>query len=178
MSLKLFLIGAVVLCALVGAVLAYAATRPDTFRVARQARIDVPPEKVLALIADFHRWGAWSPWENLDPTMKRSYFGAESGVGAAYAWESTGKAGQGRMEIVEATPSKVVIALDFIKPFAAHNIVEFILVAEGDSTDVTWSMHGQSPFIAKVMSLVFSMDAMVGKDFEAGLANMKAAAAN
>jgi carbon monoxide dehydrogenase subunit G len=174
---KILLVIAVALAGVVGAALAYATTRPDTFRVTRQARIDAPPAKVLALITDFHRWDAWSPWEKLDPTMTRSFSGPASGVGAAYAWESTGKAGQGRMEILEATPSKVVIKLDFAKPFEAHNIAEFTLVPEGDSTDVTWSMHGPSPFIAKVMGLLFSMDQMVGKDFEAGLANMKTAAA-
>jgi carbon monoxide dehydrogenase subunit G len=168
---------AVALVGVVGALLAYAATRPDMFQVARQATIPAPPEKILALVTDFQRWGAWSPWEKKDPTMKRSFSGAASGVGAAYAWESSGKAGHGRMEILEATPSKAVIKLDFTKPFEAHNIVEFTLVPDGDSTDVTWSMHGPSPFIAKLMGLVFDMDKMVGKDFEAGLANMRTAVA-
>lgn len=163
---------------LVGAALAYAATRPDTFRVTRRASIDAAPEKVLALLTDFRKWGSWSPWEAMDPAMKRSFSGAETGVGSVYAWEGTDKVGTGRMEILEVTPSRVVIQLDFIKPFEAHNIVEFTLEPKGGSTDVTWSMHGPSPFIAKVMGLVFNMDKMVGKDFEAGLANLQAAASS
>lgn len=177
MLLKISLIVAVALVGLLGAVLAYATTRPDSFRVVRRASIPASPEIIAALITDFHRWKDWSPWEKIDPTMKRSYFGPASGVGAAYAWDGTTKVGRGRMEILEVTPSKVTIKLDFIKPFEAHNIVEFTLAPYGDGTDVTWSMQGPNPFIAKVMSLVVSMDAMVGKDFEAGLANLKAALA-
>jgi hypothetical protein len=176
--LKVSLVVVVALVGLLGAVLAYATTRPDSFRVVRRARIPAPQENILALIKDFHRWKDWSPWERMDPTMKRSYFGPASGVGAAYAWEGTDKVGCGRMEILEATPSKVTIKLDFVRPLEAHNIVEFTLVPYGDATDVTWSMQGPNPFIAKVMSLVVSMDAMVGKDFEAGLANLKAATAS
>jgi hypothetical protein len=175
MILKISVIVTVALVGLVGAALAYAATRPDSFRVVRRASIPAPPENIADLIKDFHRWKDWSPWDKMDPTMKRSYFGPASGVGAAYAWEGTDKVGHGRMEILEVTPSKVTIKLDFMKPFEAHNIVEFTFAPYGDTTDVTWSMQGPSPFIAKVMGLVFDMDRMVGKDFEAGLANLKAA---
>lgn len=177
MVLKIFAAIAVLLVVLVAALLAYATTRPDTFRVARKTNIKAPPEQIFALIDDFHRWDLWSPWEKMDPTMKRTFMGAPNGTGAIYEWEGSGKVGAGRMEIVDVTqPSKVRIKLDFAKPFEAHNIVEFTLVPDGDSTDVTWSMHGPSPFIAKVMGLVFSMDKMVGKDFETGLANLKTAA--
>jgi hypothetical protein len=154
--------------------LAYGATRPARFRVERSARLKASPERIFPHLADFHRWGAWSPWEKLDPTMKRTFSGAESGKGAAYAWEGNNKAGQGKMEILEATPAKIVIDLQFQKPFAAHNQAEFSLEPRGEATQISWAMTGRSPFPIRVMSLFFSMDKMVGKDFEAGLANLGA----
>ncbi len=157
--------------------LAFAATKPDTFRIERTTSIKAPPEKVFALVDDFHAWGSWSPWEKMDPSMQRTYSGAPSGVGAIYAWEGNGKVGSGRMEITEATSaSKVVVKLDFLKPFEGHNVAEFTFVPQGDTTTVTWAMHGPSPYLSKVMSIFVSMDSLIGKDFESGLANMKSAA--
>lgn len=167
----------IVVVVLVAAVLILAASRPDTFRVQRSASIQAPPEKVFAYINDFNRWGAWSPWEKKDPAMKRTFGAVTSGKGAVYAWEGNQDVGQGRMEIAESVPpSKAVIRLDFVKPFEAHNIVEFALEPRGDATDVTWAMHGDTPFFAKIIHLFINMDRMVGRDFEAGLANLKAAA--
>ena len=172
--LKLILI--VIVVAIV-AVLVLAATRPDVFRVERTAAIKAPPEKIFPFINDFHSWAAWSPWEKMDPALKRTYSGPSSGKGAQYAWEGNSKVGSGSMEITEASPpGKIVIRLDFMKPFEAHNIAEFTLVPGGDSTTVTWAMYGPSPYMAKIMHLFFSMDRMVGGSFEEGLANLKAAA--
>lgn len=172
--LKTIAIASVVLLA---ALLAFAATKPDTFRVQRTASIKAPPEKVFALINDFHQWSAWSPWEKMDPAMRRIHSGAASGKGAVYEWDGNNKVGQGRMEITgSSAPSKIIIKLDFLRPFEAHNVAEFMLVEQSDSTAVTWAMHGPSPYLTKIMQIFFSMDSMVGKDFEAGLANMKAAA--
>ncbi|MGQ0810689.1 MAG: SRPBCC family protein [Nitrospiraceae bacterium] len=173
----MFKIIAIVVVVLIAALLIYAATKPDTFRVQRATTIKAPPEKIFPLINDFHSWGAWSPYEKLDPAMKRTYSGAAHGKGAVYEWESNGKAGKGRMEIAEASPpSKVTINLDFMKPFEAHNTAEFTLEPKGDSTNVTWAMYGPSPYMAKVIHIFFSMDSMVGKDFETGLANLKTVA--
>lgn len=167
----------VVLVVPVAAVLALAAAKPDTFRVQRATDIKAPPEKIFALLDDFHRYQSWSPYEKLDPGMKRAYSGPRNGKGAVYAWDSSGKAGAGRMEIADSSPpSKVRIQLDFTRPFEARNVVEFILLPQGQSTNVTWAMSGSTPFLAKVMHLFFNMDRMVGKDFEAGLANLKALA--
>ena len=166
---------ALVVVVLIVALLVFAATKPDIFRVQRSASINAPPEKIFPLINDFHRWSAWSPYEKLDPTMKRTYSGAANGKGAMYAWEGSGKAGIGRMEIAETSPaSKITLNLDFVKPFEVHNIIDFTLEPTGDSTNVTWAMHGHSPYLAKVMHVFFDMDSMVGKDFETGLANLKA----
>jgi len=167
----------IIVIVFVAGVLILAAFRPDTFRVQREASIKAPPEKVFALINDFDRWGAWSPWEKKDPAMKRTFGTAKSGKGATYAWEGNKDVGQGRMEIAESVPSsKVVLNLDFVKPFEAHNLVVFTLEPKGDTTNVTWAMQGDSPYVAKIIQLFVSMDKMVGKDFEAGLANLKAAA--
>lgn len=158
-------------------VLILASMKPDTFRIERSATIKASPARVFALVEDFHNWGGWSPWEKLDPNLKRTYSGQPASTGAVYEWEGNKQVGQGRMEITEALPpAKVVIRLDFLKPFEAHNVAEFTLEPEGDSTVVTWAMHGPRPFLFKVMTVFLSMDAMIGKDFETGLANMKALA--
>ncbi|MGH8858758.1 MAG: SRPBCC family protein [Polaromonas sp.] len=171
------IIAAVAIVLFIVTVLVLASGKPETFRVQRQASIKAPPEKIFPLINDFHQWGAWSPYEKLDPAMKRTYSGAELGKGAVYAWDGAGKAGAGRMEILEASPaSKVAIQLDFIRPFEARNTAEFSLQAQGDSTSVTWAMYGPSPYISKLMGVFFNMDSMIGKDFEAGLTSLKAAA--
>lgn len=168
---------ALVIVVLIAAVLLYAATRPDSFSVQRSATIKAPPEKVFVLINDFHNWPAWSPWEKLDPAMQRTHSGAAAGKGAAYAWLGNNDVGEGRMEIVESEPSsKIGIKLDFIKPFESSNTALFTLQPQGDSTQVTWLMQGPAPYITKLMTVFVSMDAMIGKDFEAGLANMKATA--
>lgn len=168
---------AIVIVVLISGVLIFAATKPDTFRVERAAAIKAPPEKVFALINDFKRWDAWSPWEKKDPAMKRTWGATTSGKGAKYAWDGNNDVGQGSMEIADSiSPSKIALKLDFIKPFEGHNTVEFTLEPKGDVTNVTWAMQGPAPFLSKVMQVFCSMDSMVGKDFEAGLANMKAAA--
>jgi uncharacterized protein YndB with AHSA1/START domain len=160
--------------AVVGGFLIYAATRPDSFRVERTATINAPPERIFPLINDFQRWGAWSPFEKKDPGMKRTMSGVSSGKGAVYEWDGNKEIGQGRMEIVESVPpSRITLTLNFTRPFEAHNIVDFTLEPRGDSTQVTWAIHGPSPFISKVMGIVLNVDKMIGKDFEAGLAALK-----
>lgn len=167
----------VVILVVLAVLLGYAATRPDTFRIERAVHIEAPVEKVFPLISDFRQWPAWSPWEKMDPGMKKTHSGAASGKGAVYEWEGNKKVGKGRMEILEAAPlAKVTLKLDFYAPFEAHNITEFTLEARGASTGVNWAMHGPQPFMFKLMGVFMSMDKMVGKDFEAGLASMKAAA--
>lgn len=159
----------------VAALLGYAATRPRTFRVERGTDVAAPPETIAGYIRDFRRWAAWSPYEKLDPEMKKTFDGASSGVGAVYAWEGR-KAGAGRMEITESAPERIRLRLDFTKPFAAHNTAEFTLEPRGAITRVTWSMHGPSPFISRLVGVVINLDRLIGRDFETGLAALKAAA--
>jgi uncharacterized protein YndB with AHSA1/START domain len=167
------IIGIIIVVA-IAAILIFAAMQPDSFRVQRSATIKAPPEKVFAQINDFHRWEAWSPWEKVDPAVKRNYSGANNGKGAVYAWEGNKEIGQGRMEIIESIPSsKVLLKIEFMKPFAATNTVEFNLAQNGESTTVTQAMYGPSPFISKLMGLFFSMEKMVGGKYEEGLATLK-----
>lgn len=168
---------ALALLAAILAVLGFAAARPDTFRVERSTTIRASPDKVFALLQDFKQWEAWSPWEKIDPQLQRTYSGAPAGVGAVYEWRGNSDVGQGRMQITEATaPGKLVLSLHFIAPFEARNTVEFVLLPQGDSTRVTQAMFGPSPFVSKLMGLVFSMDKMVGSKYEEGLATLKALA--
>jgi uncharacterized protein YndB with AHSA1/START domain len=174
MLLTVIIIVVVVLIVGVAGLLGFAATKPDAFRIQRAASFKAPPERIFPLLNDFHSWASWSPWEKLDPALKRTYSGSANGRGAVYEWEGNKKVGQGRMEITEAVPpSKITIKLDFLKPFQAHNTAEFTLDRQGDSTNVTWVMNGHQPFMFKVMGVFFSMDKMIGKDFETGLANLK-----
>ena len=165
---------AIVLAIIIFVVLILAATKPDTFRIERSAVVNAPVDRVFPLIADFHQWLNWSPWEGRDPALKRTYSGAERGKGAVYAWEGNKNVGSGRMEILDASsPSKVVIKLDFLRPFEAHNTAEFTMLPQGNATKVLWVMHGPAPFMSKVMQVFMNFDRMVGRDFETGLANIK-----
>jgi len=169
---------AIVLAIAIAVVLALAATKPNTFTVQRAITVKAPPERIFPLINDFRQWVTWSPYENKDPALKRSYSGAPNGKGAVYGWEGNKNVGSGRMEILDASaPSKIVIKLDFFTPFEGHNTAEFTMLPQGDATNATtnvaWLMHGPSPFIGKIMQVFINMDRMIGKDFEAGLANLK-----
>jgi uncharacterized protein YndB with AHSA1/START domain len=161
----------------VAALLVLLAFRPNTFRVQRSALVNAPPEKVYAELDDFKRWPAWSPWEKKDPAMKRTFGALTSGKGATYAWEGNSEVGKGSMEITESlAPQRLALNLDFEKPFEAHNTVDFSLAPKGGGTEVTWAMQGPVPYFFRLVHLFMDMDRMVGKDFEAGLANLKAVA--
>ncbi|WP_044870510.1 SRPBCC family protein [Pseudomonas sp. LFM046] len=167
---------AILIVACVG-VLGYAAISPDHFRIERTAHIAAPPDKVFPLINDFHQWTAWSPWEKIDPALKREYSGPAQGVGSTYAWKGNNEVGTGSMEITKSEPaSKVEIKLDFQMPFEAHNTAEFLLQPHEGGTQVTWAMYGPSPYTHRLMQVFFDMDDMVGGKFDQGLNNLKAAA--
>ena len=152
-----------------------ASMKPARFRFQRALRIKAAPGKIFALINDFRLWKSWSPYENRDPAMKRSFSGPPSGVGSIYEWDGNSRAGKGRMEITEASdPSRLRIQLDFVRPFVSRNLAEFDMAPDGgDGTRVSWAMEGPSPFIFKVMSIFIDMDKGIGKDFEAGRENLK-----
>ena len=166
----------IVIAVAVAAVLAYAASKPDTFMVRRSAAIAAPPEKIFPMIDDLRAQSAWSPFEK-DPNMKRTHSGAPRGKGAVYAWDGNRQVGAGQIAITELVPSsKVVLLLDMSRPFKAHNTVEFTLDRIGAGTNVTWAMQGRQPYMAKVMGLFVDCDKMCGGLFEEGLAKLKALA--
>jgi uncharacterized protein YndB with AHSA1/START domain len=147
---------------------------PADFRIERTGTISAPPAEVFAQVNDFHKWGAWSPWEKLDPALQRTYAGAPEGAGAIYSWTGNKQVGEGRMTLMESRPNDLIsIKLEFLKPFKATNTAEFTFKPQGEQTVVTWSMTGRKNFVLKAFSLFMNMDKMVGGDFEKGLANMK-----
>jgi polyketide cyclase/dehydrase/lipid transport protein len=151
--------------------------QPARYRVSRSTTIAAPAPVVFAQVNDFHKWSAWSPWEKIDPAMKRTYEGPPAGVGASYAWVGTREVGEGRMTIVESRPGDLIhVKLEFVKPFAGTSVAEFSFKPDGERTLVTWSMTGDKNFIAKAIHLVMSMDRMIGDQFDKGLATMKTVA--
>ncbi len=160
------------------ALLAYAATRPDTFAVARSATIAAPAEKLFPLINDMRSFNTWNPYVRKDPAMKGAYSGPSAGAGSAFEFHGNKEAGKGRIAITGSTePLWVSMQLDMEEPFEGHNAIDFKLTPEANGTTrVTWSMHGPSSFLPKLVGIFFNMDQMIGKDFEAGLANLKALA--
>lgn len=164
----------VILAAIAVAFAIFVTTRPDSFRVERSAQVAAAPTVIHAALSDFHRWADWSPWEKLDPTMKKEYSGPAAGTGASYHWVGNDKVGEGRMTITESVPGDhVTIRLEFIKPWEATNTTVFQLTPDGTSTRVSWRMEGKNGFMAKAFSVFMNMDAMIGKDFEQGLAALR-----
>jgi hypothetical protein len=164
---------------ILGGLAAYIAMQPSEFVISRTRTLAAPPALVYAHIADFRKWVAWSPWEKLDPNLRREYSGAPSGPGAEYHWVGNEETGEGRMTILQShEPDSVSIQLEFVRPFQATNMVQFDILAGGLGTDVTWSMSGHNGFGAKAFALVSDVDKLVGKDFEAGLASLDAITAN
>jgi hypothetical protein len=169
--LKKILIG---LAVLIAGILIAASFRPDTFRVERSITIKASPEKIHPYLNDFKLANTWSPWVKLDPALKDTYSGAASGVGAAYAWSGNRDVGKGSAEIIESTPSKVLVKMHFMEPMEGVNTSEYVMKPQGDSTQVTWAMFGPQPYIAKLMCMLFfDQDKMIGGMFEKGLVNLK-----
>ncbi len=167
----------IALAAIVVVFAAIVALQPSEFRVARSATIAAPAPAVFAQVNDFHKWPAWSPYERLDPAMKRTYEGAPAGQGASYAWAGNSHAGEGRATIIDSRPNDLIrIQLDFVKPFAGTAFAEFAFKPEGDRTTVEWRLNGTNDFLAKAVHLFMNMDKMVGSQFEQGLGQLKSVA--
>ena len=172
--LKIILIALPLVIAVLGTIVAL---QSSEFRVVRSAILSAPAQALFALVNDFHRWEAWSPWEKLDPALERSYDGAPAGVGAVYSWVGNNQVGEGRMTILESHPNDLIrIKLEFLKPFAATHTADFTFKPEGDRTRVTWNMFGEKNFLSKAIGLFMNMDKMIGDNFEQGLAQLESAA--
>ena len=167
----------VILVLAIVALLAFAASKPGDFRIQRSTVIAAPPEKVFPFINTLAQWEHWSPWEKLDPTMKKTLSGPPAGAGAVSAWEGDNRVGAGRMEITESqAPAKVVLRLDFFRPMKAQHNAEFTLQPKTGGTEVTWAMYGRQPYIGKIFSIFCSMEKVCGPAFEQGLAALKSLA--
>lgn len=164
---------ALVVLAAVALLLAWAALRPDRFQVARSTTVQAPPEKLYPLINDLHQFNTWNPYGKKDPGMRGEYRGPAAGPGATYHFEGNKDVGKGSIRIVDAAPAKVTMELHMIEPFEGRNKVEFSLAPMGGATQVTWAMQGASPFVARLVGIFMDMDRMIGRDFEAGLADLK-----
>ena len=172
--LKKILIGVVAVLVVLAAVIA---TRPDTFTIHRAITIAAPPQIPFTLVNDFHAWAGWSPWEKLDPAMKKTFNGPPAGPGAQYAWVGNDKVGEGRMTIASSKASdEIEIKLEFLKPWEATSQTLFSFKPAGAGTEVLWTMNGHNNFMAKAMCLFMDMDKMIGPDFERGLGQMKTSA--
>jgi uncharacterized protein YndB with AHSA1/START domain len=167
----------VVIAVLIAGVFIFASTKPETFTIQRATTIAAPPAKIFALLNDFHNWSRWEPQDKEDPTIKRTFSGSSSGEGAVSDWSGSGTTGTGQMTITKSVPStNVAIMVHWVKPFQAYNLNVFTLEPQGATTRVTWAMQGSNVFVMKVMSLFMNMDRFMGRHFETGLANLKAAA--
>jgi hypothetical protein len=173
MALQILIAVAVV----IGLFLAFVASRPSKFRIERSIAIAAPPERAFVQVNDFHKWVGWSPWEQMDPTMKKTFEGAAEGAGSKYSWVGNSKVGEGRMTIERSeAPSLVALKLEFLKPWQATNATSFSFVPEGGGTKVTWAMDGEHKFAMKAFGLFMNLDEMVGRDFERGLTALKSLA--
>jgi len=155
---------------------AYPAAMGDTYEVVRTETIDAPSAVIHELVVDLHEWTRWSPWEDLDPDLRRTYSGADRSTGAVYEWSGNRKAGQGRMEVTGDEPLEVTVAITFLKPFKSASVATFVLEPVGSGTRVTWRIVGPKTLATKVMGIFTSMDKLIGPDFEKGLARLKATA--
>jgi hypothetical protein len=171
---KILLYGIVVIVLIIAIFCVVVAMQPTHYTVERSATINAPAPVVFAQVNDFHKWQAWSPWEKLDPNMKKEFSGAAAGNGAVYSWVGNNDVGEGRMTITDSRPSDLIkIKLEFVKPFTATNATDFTFTPQGNQTNVKWTMSGDNNFVAKAFSMFMNMDKMVGGDFEKGLAQMK-----
>ena len=150
------------------------AMQPAHFTITRSAIFNAPTAALFAQVNDFSKWPAWSPWEKLDPNMKKTVSNPSAGKGASYAWVGNSEAGEGKMTIADSRPNEAIkVDLEFIKPFAMKSITDFTFKPEGDRTTMTWTMTGENNFMTKAFGLMMNMDKLVGTDFENGMANLK-----
>ncbi len=168
---------AAVLAAVVAAILAFAATKPDSFRVERSVVVAASPEKVFPYLEDPKKTVEWSPWEKKDPNLKKTFSGAAKGKGAVYEWDGNKDIGAGRLEITEVVPNaKVVMDLHFLRPMEGRNVAAYVVTPKEGGCEVAWSIEGPMPFMSKLVSVFMDMDKMIGAEFEKGLGDLKALA--
>lgn len=154
----------------IGAVL----MQPAQYRVERSITIAAPPAAVYPWVADFKKFDQWSPWEKLDPAMKKTFSGPDTGVGSRYEWSGNDDVGTGSMTVTAAKEGEsLTMDLEFVEPWQSKAETGFALAADGEGTKVTWTMSGDNDFMGKAMGLFMDMEGMIGKDYDEGLSNLK-----
>lgn len=146
--------------------------QPDYIDVSREVTIKASPETIAAQIVDFHNWRNWSPWEGLDPDLKRTYSGPTNGVDATYEWAGNRKAGTGRMRITRVEPNEISVDLTFLKPFKSDSKTVFEFVQTADGTTVTWTVKTPKTLTTRLFGLFMNFEKMVGTDLENGLISL------
>jgi uncharacterized protein YndB with AHSA1/START domain len=170
------IIGGVV--AIVAVILVIAAARPAEFRVERSATLAASPAALFEQVNDHHKFTGWNPFMKLDPNVKTTFSGPESGVGAVCSWDGNSDIGAGSCTIIESKPGELVRSrMDWKRPMEGTGTVDFIFKPEGDKTVVTWAMYGKNNFMGKVVSVFLDCDKMCGPQFEKGLADLGTVAA-
>ncbi len=146
----------------------------STYTVTRSETMRASPEAIFDYVANFRNWPAWSPWEELDPEMEKTYTGDDGTVGSGYSWSGNRKAGAGSMKLTDIqAPTQMTSDLEFLKPFKSSNTMGFTLSPSGDNTTVTWTMNATHSLMTRVMGFFGLMDRMIGKDFDKGLTKLK-----
>lgn len=165
-----------VVAALVATLLVLAMLQPAQYTVERSVAVNAPADKVYTVMSDFNRFGEWSPWEQYDPTMKKSIEGAPGTVGHRYHWVGNDQVGEGDMKLTKVEPGqRVEMDLDFLRPFPSKAKVAWIVANDGKGSKASWVMTGENDsLVVRIFGLF--RDGMLGKDFEAGLARLKVAA--
>ena len=171
---KKLLIALGILVGVIVVFLGIVALQPSDFRISRSTKVTASSEVVFSQVDDFHNWEGWSPWAKLDPAAKNTFEGPAAGKGAIFKWSGNSEVGEGQMTITDSQPSeKIVIKLEFKRPFEDTSTTEFTFKPEGDQTVVIWNMFGKQNFMGKMVCMFMNMDKMVGGQFDQGLAKMK-----
>jgi uncharacterized protein YndB with AHSA1/START domain len=161
------------LAAVIGIFLIVAATRPADFRVERSATLAAPAGTLFEYVNNHHKFNEWNPFMKLDPNVKNTYSGPESGVGAVCSWDGNNDIGAGSCTITESKPGELVRSrMDWKRPMEGTSTVDFTFKPQGDKTVVTWAMYGKNNFMGKVVSIFMDCDKMCGPQFEKGLAEL------
>ena len=176
---KILLWTAALVAVLIAGFVAVVAMQPEDFVITRSTMIDAPPEQVFDYVNDLQKFQAWSPWAKLDPNAKNTFEGPTAGEGASFSWSGNDKIGEGTMTITESnSPELVRMKLVFLRPMEDEADIDFVFEPADGKTKLTWKMAGKNDFMSKAFCLVMDMDAIVGGDFEKGLASLKSIAEN
>lgn len=165
---------ALVVLVVIGVLVVCAAMKPAQYLVSREMVMKAKPEQIFPHLNNSKKANDWMPWKEADPTAPMTYTGPEEGVGATTSWDSKGKMGTGKAEVVDTTPNKSVkTKITYTKPMQMNQLAEISLTPTPEGTTVKWTVTGENSFFGRFMCMFFDMDKMVGGLFEKGLSSLK-----